>query len=68
MNLIRKVSEDAYLSAAVSSRPIDLGTSFTSMVKSDGFRKPPSDMSVILLAPYPFLASGQAVRSTRVTY
>ena len=36
MKLIRKVSENAYLSAAVLSYPIDLGTGFTSMVRVMG--------------------------------
>ena len=35
--------------------------------KCGEFGKPPPDVSVTTLAPYPFLVSGQAVRSTRVT-
>ena len=68
MELIRKVSKWGCLSFGSGVEPSDRpGHRFYLNGKSDGFRKPPPDMSVILLAPYPFLVSGQAVQSTRVT-
>ena len=68
MKLMRKVSKLGCLSFGSGLKPSDRpGLWFYLDGKSDGFEKPPPDMSVTLLAPYLFLVSGQAVRSTRVT-
>ena len=62
MKLIRKVSKRGCLSFGSGLEPSDRPRHrFYLDGKSDGFRKPPSNMSVILSAPYPFLVSGQAV-------
>ena len=62
MKLIRKVIKWGCLSFGsgleLSDRP---GHWFYLNGRSDGFGKPPPDMSVTLLAPYLFLVSGQAV-------
>ena len=62
MKLMRKVSKLGCLSFGSGLEPSNRpGHRFYLDGKSDGFGKPPSDMSVILVAPYPFLVSGQAV-------
>ena len=69
MKLIRKVSKLGCLSFGSGLEPSDRPRHwFYLNGKSDGFGKPPPDMIMILSAPYPFLVSGQAIRSTRVTY
>ena len=69
MKLIRKVSKGGCLSFGSGLEPSDRPRHWFYLDgKSDGFEKPPPNMSVILIAPYPFRVSGQVVRSTRITY
>jgi len=69
MNLICKVSKRGCLSFGNGLEPSGQPRHrFYLDGESDGFGKLPPDMSVILLVTYPFLVSGQVVRSTHVTY